>query len=193
VSYVYDNDGEPRYYGLYYGFVVNNVDPQKMGRVKVKVPGLLEPESAWAWPIGMGGGSPQNGAWDVPKNNAAVGVMFQAGDIDEPVYFSGWYARDNLPMPAKEASAEDAANKIKCFESDRHLIVLDGVKNQVLVKDKVTGNLISMTGDKIELGGENLQAALHGVVLASTPCQFTGVPHFASGKTSLVVLGKDVK
>lgn len=193
MSFVYDVEGDPRYYGLYFGFVVENVDPEQMGRVTVTVPGLIEPESGWAWPIGMGGGSAQSGVWDVPKVGAGVGVMFHQGDPDEPVYLAGWYGKGEAPAPAKAASPEDAANKIKCFESDRHLVVLDGAKNQVLVKDKETGMLISMSGDKIELGGEGLSPAMHSLVLGSTPCQFSGAPHFASGKTSLAVLAKDVK
>lgn len=188
---IYDHDGEPRYYGFYYAFVVENVDPEGLGRVRVTIPGLVEPASAWAIPIGFGGGSAQNGGWDVPKVGAGVGVMFHAGDIDEPVYFHGWYGRGQTPTPAKEASVEDAVNKIKCFESDRHLVVLDGAKEQVLIRDKKTGFLIRMAGDKLELGGEGLQPTLNGVVLAQTPCQFTGAPHVVAGKTSLVVLAKD--
>jgi hypothetical protein len=190
---VYDHDGEPRYFGLYFAFVVENVDPEKMGRVRITIPGMIEPASGWAWPIAMGGGSPQSGAWDIPKKGAGVAVMFHQGDPDEPVYFHGWYANNHLPTPARDASADDAANKIKCFESDQHLVVLDGVKGQVLVKDKNSGNVIVMTGDKVFLGGDEnaLNPAQHSLVLASTPCQFTGAPHMASGKTSLKVFAKD--
>ncbi len=193
MSLVYDASGDPRRFGLYFGLVVDNVDPQKMGRVTITVPGLIEPASNWALPFGVAGGSPQNGGWNVPKVGASVGVMFHQGDVDEPIYLLGWNAQNELPTPAKEASAEDAANKIKCFESDRHLVVLDGVNNKVLIKDKSSGFLISMSEGKLELGGEGLQPTLHGVVLAQTPCQFTGAPHLVGGKTSLVVLAKDKK
>lgn len=191
MSVVYDMDGEPRYYGLYYGFVVNNVDPLKMGRVTFTVPGLVEPESAWAWPFGMGGGSAQSGAWDVPKKGAGVGVFFHAGDIDEPVYFHGWYGRGEAPTPANEASPEDAANKIKCFESDRHLVVLDGSKNQVLVKDKSSGNVIVMKEDEILLGSESgLVPLQNGVVLASGVDSFTGATYGVLGSASKAVMAK---
>lgn len=192
MSFVYDFEGEPRYYGMYYGFVTSNIDPEGLGRVRITIPGLVEPESAWAIPMSLGG-SAQSGGWDVPKVGAAVGVMFHAGDIDEPIYFRGWYGRGETPTPVTEAGNEDAVNKIKCFESDRHLVVLDGVNNKVLIKDKNSGFLISMSEDKLELGGEGLQLPTHSVVLAGTPCQFTGAPHFVSGKTSLVVLAKDTK
>lgn len=191
MSLVYDMDGEPRYYGLYYAFVVDNVDPLKMGRVKFTIPGLVEPESPWAWPIGMGGGSAQNGGWDVPKRGAAVGAMFHGGDIDEPVYFLGWYGRGEAPGPANDASAADAADKIKCFESDRHLVVLDGVKEQVLIKDKSSGNVIVMKGDEILLGQEDgLGALKDGVVLASGIDSLTGATYGALGSASRVVMAK---
>ncbi len=185
MSAIFDEEGNPRYFGFYRGFVVDNADPEKMGRVTVMVPGLLEPESGWAWPFAMGG-PPQNGVWDVPKANAPVHVIFHQGDIDEPHWVHGWYARDHAPTPVLEASAADAVNHIKAFETDRHLVVLDSLKNQVLVKDKVSGTLIAMSGDKIELGGEGLTAEANGIVIASTPCQFSGSPHFVSGPSRTV-------
>jgi hypothetical protein len=43
----------------------------------------------------------------------------------------------------------------------------------------------------IELGSAGLTPLLDGVVRAETPCQFTGLPHAAGGKTSLCVLAKE--
>ncbi len=194
MSLIYDLEGHPRYFGLYYGLVVENIDPQKMGRVTVIIPGLVEPASNWAWPLGSGGGSAQNGAWDVPKVGASVGVMFQAGDINEPAYFHGWYPRDTAPTPAKEASNEDAVDKIKCFESDRHLVVLDGRggSEQVLIKDKSSGNLICLKGSgEILLGDDKaLQPLVNGVVLASGIDIFTGATYGALGSASTKVMAK---
>ncbi len=194
MSLVYDAHGDPRRFGLYFGLVVDNVDPEKMGRVTVTVPGLIEPASNWAWPFAIGGGSPQSGAWDVPKVGASVGVMFHQGDVDEPVYFQGWYGRGEAPSPAKEASAQDAANKIKCFESDRHLVVLDGRSGSesVVIKDKQTGNVISMTKDTVFLGDASLKniAGADGVVLGSGIDSFTGSTYGVLGSSSKVVLAK---
>lgn len=191
---IYDQDGEPRYYGFYFGVVVDNIDPEKLGRVRVKIPGLVEPASDWAWPFGMGGGSAQSGGWNPPKKGAAVGVMFQGGDIDgETAYFPGWYGKGEPPAPAKDASAEDAANKIKAFESDRHLVVLDGRggSEQVLIKDKSSGMVIVMKGDKILLGDENLQVGLtDGVVHAQGIDVFTGKSYGVLQNASNVVLVK---
>lgn len=194
MSLVYDMEGEPRYYGLYYGFVTSNKDPEGLARVRVTIPGLIEPESAWAIPMAMGGGSPQSGGWDVPKVGAAIGVMFHAGDIDEPIYFLGWYGRGETPTPAKEAGIEDAVDKIKCFESDRHLVVLDGRSGSesVVIKDKETGNVISMTKDTIFLGDTGLKnaAGADGVVLGSGIDSFTGSTYGVLGSSSKAVLAK---
>jgi hypothetical protein len=135
-------------------------------------------------------GGPQNGKWDVPKVGTGVGVMFHAGDIDEPAYFLGWFGRGQIPTPAKDAGGADAVNKIKCFESDRHLVVLDGVNNRVLIKDKSTGNLINVTGDKIELGGENLTPLQTGVLTGMSKDPFTGMDHWMLGNASNVVGAK---
>lgn len=190
---IYNQNGEPRHYGLYYAFVVNNIDPLNLGRVTFTVPGLVEPESAWAWPLGSGGGSPQSGGWDVPKIGAAVGAMFHAGDIDEPVYFHGWYGKDEVPAPAKDAGS-DAPDKIKCFESDRHLVVLDGRPGgeQVLIKDKSTGNLICLKGSgEIFLGDDKtLLPLVNGVVLASGVDTFTGATYGVLGSASMTVMAK---
>ncbi len=191
---IYDQDGEPRYYGFYFGIVVDNVDPEKLGRVRVKIPGLVEPESNWAWPFAMGGGSAQSGGWSPPKKGAAVGVMFNGGDIDgETAYFSGWYGRGESPSPAKDASPEDAANKIKAFESDRHLVVLDGRggKEQVLIKDKASGNVIVMKGTgEILLGSEQGLTFMDGVVTGQAVDTLTGLPMWMLGHSSKQIWAK---
>lgn len=187
---VYDAEGRPRQFGFYRGFVVNNADPEKVGRVTCRVPGLIEPESGWAWPMAMGGGSPQNGSWDVPKIGANIYVLFHQGDVDEPHYMHGWYGRGMPSDPVSGASASDAANKIKCFETDRHLVVLDGADGKVIIKDKESSTgVIVIEKDKITVGGERLmmmQGALNGEAMDP----FTNMPHWMLGNASKTVFLK---
>ena len=65
------------------GTVVNNVDPEGMGRVTVRVEGLIDDESEWALPFGVGMTASQ-GAWNLPAVGALVWVMFEGGDLDAP-------------------------------------------------------------------------------------------------------------
>lgn len=71
--------------GMYVGYVTTRDDPEQLGRVRVCIPGVLEPESAWAWPLGtLGGGSRNRGFFAVPEQGAEVAVFFNQGDVDAP-------------------------------------------------------------------------------------------------------------
>lgn len=73
------------------GYVVDRADPKGLHRVRVCVPGLLEPASAWARPVAtLWGGSGNMGAFGVPDNGAEVVLLFLFGDLDSPVYLTGW-------------------------------------------------------------------------------------------------------
>lgn len=77
-----EDDGELRLDGLHVGEVVDREDPEGLGRVRVRIPGLVEPASAWAWPLGtLGGGSDRRGFFCVPEKGAEVGVLFHQGDV----------------------------------------------------------------------------------------------------------------
>ena len=74
---------DPRYTALYIGVVTNRKDPEGLGRVKVRIPGLIEPESDFALPLGtLGGGSDRRGLFAVPEVGAEVGILFNQGDVD---------------------------------------------------------------------------------------------------------------
>lgn len=89
-----DPDRRTDLFGLHIGVVVNRADPDGLGRVRVRVPGVVEPASAWAWPIGApGGGSRDRGLFWVPEEGAEVAVFFKQGDPDAPFYLpANWGA-----------------------------------------------------------------------------------------------------
>jgi hypothetical protein len=49
---------------------------------------------------------------------------------------------------------------------------------------------ISITVEKMEIGGEDLLDLLNHVVIGKTPCQFTGAPHHVVGQLSTVLKAK---
>jgi len=155
----HDGEGDPRYTAVYGGVVVRRDDPLKIGRVKVRVPGLIEPESGWALPGTIGGGSPGRGIYFVPEVGSEVDVWFTQGDPDHPRYICGnWTARGGVSSVNARVvgkSAEEAP-KVKVIETERWLIVLDDsdLTPALLLQDK------QGLGDKIEFDGLTRQITL---------------------------------
>ena len=83
-----DEDAAPaqKYYGKYRGVVVNNIDPEKRGRLLAIVPDVssLFPTS-WAMPCFPVGGI-QMGIFTVPLIGAGVWIEFEQGDPDYPIW-----------------------------------------------------------------------------------------------------------
>lgn len=86
-----DKDGEDGAFDMIYtGTVFSNADPERLYRVQVTVPGLIEPFGEWARPSAMmGGGSMKRGAFMIPKVGSLVEVYFQDGDPTMPLYYAG--------------------------------------------------------------------------------------------------------
>lgn len=70
-------------WGLYMGTVLERVDPDSNGRIRVRIPGVME-RSYWARP--RHGGSKNEGLVSVPPLNADVLVQFVNGDPRMPFY-----------------------------------------------------------------------------------------------------------
>lgn len=154
----FDTD-DPRYTALYIGDVVDREDPEGLGRVRVRIPGLVDPASAWAFPLGtVGGGSDRRGFFAVPEKGAEVGVLFHQGDVDHPFYLCGHWGKPDgkaeVPEPVRDLSKEDAP-KVRAFETERFLLVFDdrSGSEKLLLKDKSTEDLITIdagTGIRIK-------------------------------------------
>lgn len=106
----FDDDVErhdTRLHGMHLGFVVDRRDPEQLGRVRVRIPGVIEPASAWAFPLGTaGGGARYHGLFAVPPDGAEVAVFFHQGDVDAPWYLSAHWGR-----PGGESEVPEEARK----------------------------------------------------------------------------------
>ncbi len=147
-----EDDGELRLDGLHVGEVVDREDPEQLGRVRVRIPGLVEPASAWAWPLGtVGGGSDRRGFFSVPEKGAEVGVLFHQGDVDHPHYLCGHWGKPEgqaeVPEPVRGLPKEEAP-KVRAFETERFLLLFDDRegKEALVVKDKTSGDQIEFDG-----------------------------------------------
>jgi len=94
-----------RYYGVYAAEVVDNADPRRQDRVRVRVPMLGLPSGKdtlpnWAKPILLGPFTPgkDKGSTFVPRIGDWVNVMFENGNSSLPQYaVGGWYAIGEKP------------------------------------------------------------------------------------------------
>jgi len=83
-----------KFHGFYRGKVLDNDDPDKLGRIKVEVFSVFDGISAsdlpWAvpaFPLFVGSGS-DFGNFAVPEVNSHVWVFFEGEDYNQPVYFA---------------------------------------------------------------------------------------------------------
>lgn len=134
------------------GIVADNADPEKLGRVRVRIPGLIEDASAWAFPLGWpAAGGKQRGAFRPPPKGAEVGVFFHQGDIDHPHYISGHPGRGEAPEETSDSTPEEATKVQVVHEGERYRVVIDERpgKQQLQLRDKKTGDEIAFDGVKL--------------------------------------------
>ena len=150
-----EHDGQDRKFtALYMGVVTDNADPEKLGRVRVQIPGLIEGASAWAFPLGWpAAGAKQRGAYRPPPKGAEVGVFFNQGDIDHPHYMCGHPGLGEAPEEVADSTAEEAPQVQVLHEGERYRIVLDerSGKQQLQMRDKKTGDEIAFDGKRLAI------------------------------------------
>ncbi|CAN5466051.1 hypothetical protein BH11MYX1_BH11MYX1_53030 [soil metagenome] len=131
-------------YGVQYGVVVQNKDPEGLNRIKVKLPWLDSgdvDQTHWAQLL-----TPMEGnkfGWlTLPDIDDAVVVMFVAGDSSQPVILGGvWSNKDTSPEPN-----EDGKNNFRGYRSraGHRLILDDSDKTKVILTDKTAKNVIGI-------------------------------------------------
>lgn len=167
----------PALYGIYLGSVVDVEDPEKANRVRVKIPGLCEPYTAWARPKGNFGYGLNLGYFGVPPLNSDVLVQFEAGNIDSPWYepaapkpgevpeeVRGSYDKYMISFGGARILSEineDGSSKMSIYLEDKESgpqVVIDGADSSVkihavsqVVIDAV--GLVDISGTVVKIQG----------------------------------------
>lgn len=161
--------------GLFRAEVLDNVDPSKLGRIKVNVFGLYDGidsnDLPWAvpmQPVGPGAGA-GFGIFSVPEIGSNVFVMFEGGDIYQPVYIGS--APDGVHgLPSERITSypnrrviktkaglgvyvDDSARVIRIIHPSGKYIQMDASGNITISAGDVTitGGNITISGTKIEM------------------------------------------
>lgn len=148
-------------HGLGVGIVTNNVDPEELGRVRVKFPWLAdEAESDWARVVAPMAGNGR-GFFFLPEVNDEVIVGFEQGDFNKPYVIGAlWNGKDATPLKASEAVGGGMVNKRVIKSRSGHIITLDDSsgaekieiidktgKNKIVI-DSTPGKMtVEMSGD----------------------------------------------
>jgi uncharacterized protein involved in type VI secretion and phage assembly len=135
---------EGRYWGKYRGTVTDNDDPDNLGRVKAKVPQLLDDtELGWALPAFAYGGKSEQGLFAVPDTGAQVWIEFEGGDLSFPIWTGTWYTSGSIPESATPAQ------KVWKTQSG-HKLVLDDNAGSIAITDS-NNNTVTMDGSQIAI------------------------------------------
>jgi hypothetical protein len=136
-----------RFYGKYRGTVINNIDPEQIGRVILQVADVLgEIPSSWAMPCIPAAGI-QAGCFIVPPIGSKVWVEFEQGDPDSPIWTGGfWGLVAEVPIFATAPPA---------IPPGQNIVLQTTGQNMIMVSDApptpVTGGIVlkSTTGAMI--------------------------------------------
>lgn len=93
---------DDKFPSIYRGVVENNIDPEGLGRCKVRVPALhgelnypLE-MLPWARPIVLSPVKNKRGTVNLPDKGDIVWVLFEGSDREFPVYLGGTYGKGEI-------------------------------------------------------------------------------------------------
>lgn len=169
--------------GLTVGQVTNNNDNEKLGRVKVRYPGLSDQyETGWARVLGVGGGA-NRGTVFIPEVNDEVLIGFEGGDPRQPVVLGGLYgAKSTIPPPVIEGGkvqergiTSRLGHAVRLLDGDAptaQAVVLElaGGKNKIhLGKDKLAITVPAGTPVEITAGSSTFSLASDGSASLSAP------------------------
>lgn len=131
--------GSPkRFYGKYRGLVIENLDPEQLGRVLLQCPDVLgEIPSSWAMPCVSVAGI-QAGIFCIPPIGSQVWVEFEQGDPDYPIWTGGfWGLVADVPILATAPPA---------IPPGQNIVLQTTGENMIMVSDApptpVTGGIV---------------------------------------------------
>jgi phage baseplate assembly protein V len=99
--------------GMVEGVVVDNVDPEQLGRVRVQFPTLPDETQSWWARLAMPMAGRERGWMTIPEIGDEVLVSFVHGDHDNAVVLGSLYNGVDTPPYANE----DGENNLRVFQS----------------------------------------------------------------------------
>jgi len=148
-----------RHYGKYRGTVSDNQDPRNQGRLRAKVPEILDDvESGWAMPCTPYAGDGM-GVYAVPAVDAGVWIEFEAGDVSRPIWSGCWWASNKVP---DDEAGTAATPDVKIARSEQGLLLaLHDDSQTIALSDSNGANILKI---EVQNGTVTLKASTKVVV-----------------------------
>jgi uncharacterized protein involved in type VI secretion and phage assembly len=112
-----NGSGSPQAGSIMVGVVTNNNDPDKLGRVKVKLPAMSDTESFWA-PVLLPAGGKERGISMLPMPDTQVVIAFENGDPSHPYVIGAMF--NGKDTPGDEMAVTDGSFALK---SDKNALI----------------------------------------------------------------------
>jgi type VI secretion system secreted protein VgrG len=151
---------ENRFYGKYRGYVTNNRDPLGLGRIKAKVPRILEDqETVWCLPCTPYGGSFDMGFYMIPDEKSGVWIEFEGGDPSYPIWCGTWWGAPehigaddefgqqvgkDIPKEVQSSTSSQLIKIIKTHSGNRIILDDSEGKESIIIQDKSEENLLKV-------------------------------------------------
>lgn len=174
---------EARFYGKHRGLVVDNADPQLLGRLRVQVPSVLGRDvvTGWALPCAPYGGDADQGFLFVPEVGAGVWVEFEEGDLEFPIWVGTFWSKpgdaSEVPKPndpdgTKQGSVQDPPSRKIIKTKKGHTLQFEDAEGSELVTlvEGVEGHVITLDANGVKVtdgkSGHEVTLDASGIVIS---------------------------
>jgi len=165
-------DRADRIYEPLVGLVVDNKDPDKLGRVKVRYPTLPGQDTSWWAPIAALGAGKDRGWFFLPEIDDEVLVVFEHGDFRRPVVLGAlWNGKDMPPDKngggnEKRVLVSRSGSRVELDDDKGTVTIEDGGKNGRIVIDSGSNKITleALKGDLV------LQAPAGELTVVASEC-----------------------
>ena len=128
---------ERRYYGKYRGIVVDNDDPDRLGRLTLQVPSLLGENvvTGWATPCVPFGGAADQGFLFIPDLKAGVWVEFEGGDLECPIWVGTYWSEPDSGSQTPKPQQDDGTEAAEVQSPPTRKIIKTGKGHTIQLED----------------------------------------------------------
>lgn len=149
----------PRFYGVAAGIVTDNQDPDKLGRVRVKLPWLDDSiQTCWARVATPLAGK-EYGAYFLPEPDTEVLLAFEHGRPDRPYIIGALWSGERAPPIGNDKAKDQRILQTKAglqliFDDAKETVTITNKDAKASLEVNVKDGKITLKADELHLVAE---------------------------------------